>query len=76
MKLTYDSLMALFNCGAPNRPQAMMLGLTYPLREGWVDGLIGTEIPDDRYEFLMSIKGRRPPGMPKAKWRNLHKEHQ
>lgn len=75
MRLTYDLLVALFNCGCPNKPQALMLGLDYPLKSGWMDNLIGTEIAKEKYDLLMSIKGKRPPGFPKTKWRNLHKEH-
>jgi len=73
MKLTYELLTALFNCNAPNAPQAGFFKLQYPLKSGWMEDIIGTEISEDHYKWLLEIKGERPSGMPRAKWRTLHK---
>lgn len=73
MKLTHDSLSALFNCNAPNLPQAGLLGIKYPLKRGWMNRLIGTEIPDDVYHLIKSLKGSRPRGFSKIKWRTMHR---
>lgn len=69
MILTQESLEALFNCNAPNRRQIATLGIGYPLRKGWMQRLIGTEISDALYAELLACKGRRPRFITKRQWR-------
>lgn len=70
MKLTRDSVHALFNCGAPNSAQLHLLGLPgYPLRSGWMEPLMGREIPNWLYQRILDLKGRKPKGALRKNWR-------
>ena len=40
-----------------NKHQAIILGMTYPLKAGWIRTLIGKEISDNEYASLISLKG-------------------
>lgn len=69
MKLTYQTIHALFNVGSPNAPQIKALGLSCPLKKGWLVGLIGREIDQSEYDRLLALKGPRPKGIPSKEWR-------
>lgn len=69
MRLTKDNIHALFNEGSPNSPQRVYLNIPYPLRKGWLDRLVGREIPDADYDHLKSLKGPKPKGTPVKEWR-------
>lgn len=70
MKLTHSNIHALFNVGSPNAPQALALGVSYPLKKGWLTGLIGREIDETEYLRLLSLKGPRPKGVATKDWRS------
>ena len=66
--LTRENLAALFNNNAPNAAQVQLLKLGF-LRKGWLDDLVGTEMPEDTYRLALSLKGARPKGASRAEWR-------
>lgn len=70
IELTKENLSALFNCNSPNRKQVSMLGIKYPLRNGWMKQLIGTTIPHSLYASLLSCKGKRPVGVSTKEWKS------
>ncbi len=70
MKLTHTTAHALFNIGSPNSAQLHLLGLPpYPLKKGWMKELIGREMPDDLYQQVLALKGRKPKGAMVKEWR-------
>lgn len=65
--LTRDGLHAM---GAINARQAALLGLAWPPKTGWLERLIGTEVPASLYARLLAARGKRPAGMSKREWIN------
>ena len=66
--LTRENLAALFNNNAPNAAQVQLLKLGF-IRKGWLDELVGTEIPEETYRLALSLKGARPKGAVRTEWR-------
>ncbi len=70
MTITHETAHALFNMGSPNSAQLHLLGLPpYPLQKGWMKDLVGREVPDDLYQKVLALKGRKPKGALKKEWR-------
>ncbi len=69
IQLDIENIHALFNCGAPNIRQVSALGIDYPLKNGWLESLVGHWISTEDYNYLISIKGRKPKGLSKNEWR-------
>lgn len=56
MKLTRENLHPKgFVHQGYNRDQLAVLGVSWPARKGWLSKLVGTEIPDERYELFLTL---------------------
>ena len=64
MKITEAWIRDHVNYGAPNRDQVKLLGLTWPLRSGWMQSVEGNHISDEdaaKFEILHGTKKKDRP---------------
>lgn len=60
MKLTHQIIHSAGTAGIGfNYQQLRILGVKWPPRKGWLSKLIGTEIPADKWELVVRLKGVR-----------------
>lgn len=57
MQLTLSNIKALFAGSAPNTPQVEALGLSFPLKRGWMQRLVGQPIHEREYDRILQMKG-------------------
>lgn len=59
MKITRDLIMAgssTTHTGAWNKKQLEVLGISWPPKHGWLHGMIGSEISDEKYQKFLSLQ--------------------
>jgi hypothetical protein len=74
MKITTENLYPCFNAGTPNNKQLAMFGMSWPLRNGWANEMIGREVSDDflvKLAFLRKQRDRKQVIQIQAKTRLL-----
>lgn len=60
MKLTHQIIHSAGTGGIGfNFHQLRVLGIPWPPKQGWLSSLIGREIPDDQWNLVLSLKGKR-----------------
>lgn len=60
MKLTHQLIHSAGTGGIGfNFHQLRVLGIPWPPAKGWLSSLIGREIPDDQWNLVLSLKGKR-----------------
>ena len=63
IKLTHDNLHALGTNGKGfNKNQLHILGISWPPKGGWLKQLIGTEITNEQYQTILSLRNVKQNG--------------